>query len=204
MNPVLCYILIAVIAYLLGSLSTGLLLARLRRKPDLREVGSRNTGATNALRVMGLRDGILVFLGDMAKAFLACWIGSRMAGCPEGAWLAGLFAVVGHNWPVFFQFRGGKGAACTCAVMMYCFPLPALFAFLLGIAMIAIWRYVSVGSMSVITAYALIITFLVEPGNLLAIGWAWLLVILLVARHIPNIQRLAQGTERKLGQKEQT
>lgn len=202
MNPVLCYILIAVIAYLLGSLSTGLLLARIRRKPDLREVGSKNTGATNALRVMGVRDGILVFLGDLAKAFLACWIGSLMAKRPEGAWLAGLFVVIGHNWPVFFQFRGGKGAACTCAVVLYCFPLAALFSFLVGIVMILIWRYVSVGSMSVVLSYALIITFLAAPGNALAIAWAWILAALLMIRHIPNIQRLANGTERKLGQKE--
>ena len=94
MSPVLRYILTALIAYLLGSLSTGLVLAKLRNKPDLREVGSKNTGATNALRVMGLRDGILVFLGDVAKALLACWIGQLITGRLEGAMLAGILVIV--------------------------------------------------------------------------------------------------------------
>ena len=204
MSPVLRYILTALIAYLLGSLSTGLVLAKIRNKPDLREVGSKNTGATNALRVMGLRDGILVFLGDVAKALLSCWIGQLITGRLEGAMLAGIMVVIGHNWPIFFQFRGGKGAACTVAVMLYCFPVPALLSYIVGIALIAIWRYVSVGSMAVIIAYALIITFLAAPGNAIAIAWAWLLAAFLVARHHANIDRLIHGTERKLGQKEKT
>jgi glycerol-3-phosphate acyltransferase PlsY len=201
MSEPLKYILIGVIAYLLGSISTGLIVAKLTGGPDLRKVGSKNTGASNALRTMGTRDGLIVFLGDYAKAALACGIGWWISGKLEGAMLAGLCVVIGHNWPVFFEFRGGKGVASSIAVMMVCFPVPALLCYALGIALIAIWRYISLGSLSVLLSYALMVTFLVSGGNWLIIAWVWVLAIMCFIRHRENIKRLLHGNERKIGEK---
>lgn len=195
------YILIGIIAYLLGSISTGIIVSKITGGPDLRKVGSGNTGASNALRSMGTRDGIIVFLGDYLKAVLACLIGLWISGVREGAMLAGLCVVIGHNWPVFFQFRGGKGVASSIAVMLVCFPVPALLCYALGIAIIAIWGYISVGSLSVLLAYALMVTILASGGNALIIVWVWLLTALCFFRHKENIQRLIQGNERKIGEK---
>ncbi len=195
------YILIGIIAYLIGSVSTGIIVSRINHGPDLHKVGSHNTGATNVQRVMGTREGLIVFFGDYLKAVLSCLIGLWISGCVYGAMLAGLCVVIGHNWPVFFGFRGGKGVACSIAVMLVCFPVPALLCYALGIALIAIWRYVSVGSMAVLLSYALIMTFLGSGGNWLIIAWVWLLTVLCFARHAENLDRLARGTERKLGDK---
>lgn len=201
---VLNYVLSALVAYLIGSVSTGIILSRIRKGPDLTKVGSHNTGASNALRVMGVRDGLIVFFGDYLKAILACFVGQWITGTHEGMMLAGLFVVLGHNWPVFFGFRGGKGVASSIGVMLVCFPVPALLCYLLGILLIAIWRYISVGSMSVLIAYALMITLRVAPGNAIAIAWAWLLATLCLIRHRENIKRLIQGCERKLGERVKT
>ena len=195
------YILIGIIAYLMGSISTGLIVSAIKKGPDLRKVGSGNTGASNAMRAMGTKDGIIVFLGDYAKAALACGIGWWISDRLEGAMLAGLCVVIGHNWPVFFQFRGGKGVASSVAVMLVCFPVPALLCYALGIALIAIWGYISLGSLAVLLSYALIITFLASGGNALIIAWVWVLAALCFLRHRENIGRLIRGNERKIGEK---
>ena len=201
MSSALRCVLIVLGGYLLGSFSTGLLISRLTHGPDLYHVGSGNTGATNVQRVMGTKEGIIVFLGDYLKAVLACLIGLWISGCVYGAMLAGLLVVIGHNWPAFFGFRGGKGVSCSIAVMLVCFPIPALLCYALGIALIAIWRYVSLGSMTVLLSYALMMTFLGAGGDWLIIAWVWLLTVLCFARHRENIGRLINGTERKLGEK---
>ncbi len=195
------YILIGIIAYLIGSVSTGIIVSRINHGPDLHKVGSHNTGATNVLRVMGTREGLIVFFGDYLKAVLSCLIGLWISGCVYGAMLAGLCVVIGHNWPVFFGFRGGKGVASSIAVMLFCFPVPALLCYALGILLIAIWRYISLGSLSVLVSYALMITFLAAPDQPLTIIWAWLLALMCLIRHRGNIQRLIHGNERKLGEK---
>ena len=198
------YILAALIAYLIGSVSTGTILSKVRKGPDLTKVGSHNTGTSNALRVMGVRDGLIVFFGDFGKAILSCLIGQWITGTQEGTMLAGLAVVIGHNWPVFFGFRGGKGVASSLAVMIFCYPVPALLCYALGILLIVIWRFISVGSMSVLVAYALIITFLAAPGNIPAIVMAWLLAVLCLIRHRENIGRLIRGCERKIGERVKT
>ncbi len=201
MSEPLKYVRIGIVAYLIGSVSVGLIVARIRNGPDLRKVGSGNTGASNAMRAMGTKDGIIVFLGDYLKAVLACLIGLWVTGAREGAMLAGLCVVIGHNWPVFFGFRGGKGVASSIAVMLVCYPVPALLCYALGIAIIAIWRYISLGSLCVLFSYALMITFLASGGNWLVIAWVWVLAVLCFARHSENIGRLIKGNERKIGEK---
>lgn len=192
-------LLIAVIAYLLGSFSTGLVWARIKNGPNLREVGSKSTGASNVLRTMGLKSGIITFVGDVLKALLACWIGQLLGG-HTGAMVAGLFVILGHNWPCFHGFKGGKGVASSCAVMLMTYPIPALISYIVAIAIIAVTRFISLGSMILLTLFAVLVIFTCG-GDWFAIVWAIVLAVLCVYRHRANIGRLISGTENKLGSK---
>ena len=197
---ILTYVFVGAIAYLLGSISTGLLVAKIHHGPNLREVGSKNTGASNVLRTMGLKSGLITFVGDCGKAALACGIGYWTLG-QYGAMLAGLMVILGHNWPVFFQFRGGKGVASSCGVMLVCFPIPALISYVVAISIIAATRFISLGSMCMLTAFAILVSVFFSGGDPVVILWAVLLAALCILRHRTNIGRLIHGTENKLGQK---
>lgn len=201
MSPVFMWILSGIIAYCLGSISTGLLVAKFANGPDLRSVGSKNTGASNVLRTMGWKYGLITFFGDYLKAIAACWIGSALTGSHLGAPLCGLLVIFGHNWPVFFGFKGGKGVASSCGVMVFCFPVPALIGYAVAIALIAITRYISVGSMSMLTLYAVLVICWKAGGDPWIIAWAIVLAALCILRHRTNIQRLIHGKENKFGQK---
>ena len=192
-------LLIAVIAYLLGSFSTGLVWARIKNGPNLREVGSKSTGASNVLRTMGLKSGVITFVGDVLKALLACWIGQLLGG-HTGAMVAGLFVILGHNWPCFHGFKGGKGVASSCAVMLMTYPIPALISYIVAIAIIAVTRFISLGSMILLTLFAVLVIFTCG-GDWFAIVWAIVLAVLCVYRHRANIGRLISGPENKLGSK---
>lgn len=191
------YALCAVIAYLLGSISTGILVAG-KSGHDIRTEGSHNTGASNALRILGLKGGALTFLGDFLKAALAVGIGLLLAG-RYGGMLAGLFVVLGHNWPVFFGFQGGKGIACSTAVLLILFPWQGAVAAVLCLLVIYIWRYISVGSLTMLAVFAVLIlcTQPFFPHGL----WALCLLALGVFRHRANLARLKNGTENKIGHK---
>ena len=197
MITILKYILCAVIAYLLGSLSTGILVAS-KAGHDIRSEGSKNTGASNALRILGLKGGALVFAGDFLKATLAVVIGYLLCG-HSGAILSGLFVVLGHNWPVFFGFQGGKGIACSTAVLLLTFFWQGAIAGIL--CLLVIWRtkYISLGSLTMLTIFAilLIITQPFWPAGI----WALVLMALGFYRHRANLERLKNGTENKIGQK---
>lgn len=190
------YIAIALIAYLLGSISFGMIVSRLAGGPNLREVGSHNTGATNALRVMGVKFGLTVFVLDILKALLACIIGRAWMGL-NGAMVAGLFVVLGHNWPCFFHFQGGKGVASTLAVMLMTFPIPAVICYVVAIVLIAATRFVSLGSIALATLFAVLVVA-ANWGNWLICLWVLIIAVLLIARHHANIGRLFQGKENKL------
>lgn len=190
------YIVIAVIAYLLGSISFGMIVAKMKGGPNLREVGSKNTGATNVLRVMGVKIGLVVFVLDILKALIACIIGRCWMGL-NGAMIAGLAVVVGHNWPCFFQFKGGKGVASTLAVMLLTFPIPATICYIVAVALILTTRYVSLGSITLAALFALLV-IATDWGNWLVIVWVLIISGLLIWRHHANIDRLLKGNENKL------
>lgn len=207
MSPYILLAAACIAGYLLGSLSGGIITSKLAKGPDLHTVGSRSTGASNVQRTMGWKYGLITFFFDACKGLLACWTAQLITGtsfdspvCNYASLLAGLCCVVGHNWPVFFRFRGGKGVATTGAVMLYCFPLYALICIALTVAVIALFRYISVGSMLlVITFFGL--SFLFSKGNACVIVWALVLMVMCVARHHANIGRLIRGTENRLGKK---
>ena len=193
------YVIIAVIAYLLGSISFGMIVAKLKGGPNLREVGSKNTGATNVLRVMGVKTGFLVFVLDILKALIACIIGRVWMGL-NGAMIAGLAVVIGHNWPVFYGFKGGKGVACTIA-LMFLFLWQGLIAG--ALAVLVVWRtkYVSLASITLTSTFAILL--LITESFFPAGVWAIALALLCIWRHRSNIERLLNGTENKFGSKKQ-
>ncbi len=195
--------LACILSYLLGSVSTGILISKAANGPDLRSVGSKSTGASNVQRTMGWKYGLITFTGDVIKGLIACLIGRFLTGDHMGALLAGFAAVIGHNWPVFFGFKGGKGVATSCGVMCFCFPVPAVICFVLTIALIAWTRYISLGSMFMVTMYAILVSCWYYAGDwkLFVILWAVLLDVVCIARHHANISRLLNGTENKLGKK---
>ncbi len=203
MSLTLKLILSCVLAYLLGSLSGGIIVSKIAHGPDLHTVGSKSTGASNVQRTMGWKWGLIVFFFDALKGVLSCWIAELICGTHMAALLAGLFCVIGHNWPVFFRFRGGKGVATTGGVMLYCFPVWALICIALTVAVIAIWRYISVGSMLLVISFAALSAVYAE-GNACIIIWSVLLMVMCVARHHANIGRLIHGKENKLGHKVKT
>ena len=197
-----------IIGYLLGSLSGGIIISRQAGGPDLHTVGSKSTGASNVQRTMGWKYGIMTFFFDAVKGLLSCFIAWLIT---KGAYpelsrytplLAGLCCVIGHNWPVFFRFQGGKGVATTGAVMLYCFPPYALICIALTVAVIALFRYISIGSMLLVIAF-FGLSFIFSKGNACIIIWASILMIMCVARHHANIGRLIRGTENRLGKKVQ-
>lgn len=200
MPYVLKIILSCILAYLLGSLSGGIITSRIAHGPDLHTVGSKSTGASNVQRTMGWKYGLITFFFDAIKGIVACWIGELICGSHFAAMLAGLLCVIGHNWPVFFRFQGGKGVATTGGVMLFCFPVYALICIALTILVIALFRYISVGSMLLVISFAGL-SFIFSQGNACIIIWAFLLMIMCVARHHANIGRLMHGTENRLGKK---
>ena len=185
------YLLAAVFGYLLGCFSTGLLVAG-QQHVDIRSLGSKSTGATNVTRVMGIKSGLITFVGDMAKAAIAVGLGHWLGG-RHAAMLAGLAVVIGHNWPVFHSFRGGKGVACSLAVLMILFPIETLIGGAIALAAIAVTRYISLGSLLLISVTSVMI--LLRQPFWPAGVWALVLTALGVFQHRSNIERLAAGRE---------
>lgn len=187
-----------VLSYLLGSISFSLLYGKLKGI-DIRQHGSGNAGATNTLRVLGKGPAILVLLLDVIKGIIAVLIGHWLGGESWLAGLCGIAAIAGHNWPIYFHFRGGKGIATAIGVLASLAFFPALCAGIIAILSIVITRYVSLGSL---------IFVILTPWILLVLGYEWpffwtALVICLFAiwRHRSNIVKLARGNENKLGSK---
>jgi len=194
------YLICALIAYLLGSISTGILYSKYFLGQDVRTAGSQNAGASNMLRVHGLRPGVITYVGDCFKAILSIVLGKLLAG-QNGAMIAGLFVVLGHNWPVFFSFKGGKGIACCSAVFILCYPVWGIISVAAGILVIIFTRYISLGSMVMTVVFALL-TIIFE--SLWPVGvWSILLMALAIYRHRGNVSRLLNGTERKIGKREE-
>ncbi|GEN33713.1 MULTISPECIES: glycerol-3-phosphate 1-O-acyltransferase PlsY [Aneurinibacillus] len=190
---------VIILSYLLGSISFSILVAKKIAKIDIRQHGSGNAGATNTLRVLGKGPGIAVLLLDAAKGAIAVGVAHWLTGGND--WvivLSGIAAILGHNWPVFFGFRGGKGVATTIGTLLALTPVPALIAVVVTVAVIAVTRYVSLGSL---VFFTLIPVILIITGASLAYIIGTLIIAALgYIRHAENIKRLLQGTERKLGQ----
>ena len=188
-------------AYLLGSIPFGLILAKLFAGSDIRKSGSGNIGATNVARVVGPAAGILTLLLDVAKGAAAVWLAGRFSEQNSTAlMLAGVFALLGHCFPVWLGFNGGKGVAAALGVFLMLSPMAALSALLVFILVSLAWRYVSLGSVSAAAVMPLLMYFLWAPGHAppLVVDFGTLFAsALIIFKHDANLQRLVDGTEPK-------
>jgi glycerol-3-phosphate acyltransferase PlsY len=199
---VLSYLAAIAIGYLLGSFPSGYVVGRLRGI-DVRQWGSGRLGGANVLRSAGPWAAILAVLGDVAKGVLAVFVARALVGSPAAEILAGLAAILGHDFSIFLTFSGGRGVATTLGALgaLY-FPALIILA-LLALSVVAVSRYASLASLTIATLMPLTTLYLV----LLADKPVWYLVyglaagILIVVLHKGNIQRLLAGTERKVGER---
>ena len=192
---------IPVAAYLLGSIPFGLLLGKLFGAADVRKAGSGNIGATNVARVAGPLAGVLTLLLDAAKGALAVMFASRLAE-QSSTWMmiGGLAALVGHCFPIWLGFQGGKGVATAAGVFLVLCPPALLGAAILFVLVVAYWRFVSLGSIASAASMPLLIYFLWAPHHAppYAVTFGSLAAALLIVyKHDANIQRLVQGDEAK-------
>jgi glycerol-3-phosphate acyltransferase PlsY len=202
--------LIPVAAYLLGSIPFGLLLAKLFGGGDVRKAGSGNIGATNVARVVGPLAGILTLILDTAKGAAAVWLAGRVTN-ESATWmmLAGCAVLLGHCFPVWLKFKGGKGVATALGVFLALCPLAAISALFLFILCVAYWRYVSLGSIAAAAAMPLLIYFLWAPRHappIIIDAGTLGIALLVIYKHDANLQRLAEGTEPRFsfGKKKET
>jgi len=221
--PATCYLVIAIGAYLLGSIPFGFLAAK-ARGIDIRSVGSGNIGATNAMRVLGKPTGIFVLLMDALKGYLACvllvplvydWFAPHLSGLvvhfrdePRDVQLrfevlAGICAVLGHNYTCWLKFKGGKGIATSAGVYIALAPWALLIALVVFILAVVITRYISVGSISAAIALAMTV-WVMPPHNILLGIVTTALSALAIYKHKSNIQRLMAGTENRFCKKKET
>ncbi len=190
-------VLVCVLAgYLLGNLQTAIIVSSAYFHDDVRKHGSGNAGSTNMVRVFGYGPGAITFAGDFLKAFLGVLAGQLVCGT-IGGYIAGLFVVVGHCWPVFAGFRGGKGVASSYSVAIWTFPLGALLALAVGGAILAVNKKMSIMSLVAILFF-LIATLVFRLTDLPLVILAALLAAIVYIRHIENIQRLIHHEEQRL------
>jgi glycerol-3-phosphate acyltransferase PlsY len=184
-----------ILAYLLGSLSFGLLIGRLYGGVDPRQRGSGNIGATNVARTMGKVAGGLTLLGDCVKGIVAVMLAQWWGSASFVSAAAALSAVLGHIFPLYHGFRGGKGVATALGVLLPTLPLPLLGGCAVWLAVVAMWRYVSAGSIFAAVAVPVLAAILAYPLPLT--GAAVGISLLVLYRHRSNMQRLFQGRELK-------
>jgi glycerol-3-phosphate acyltransferase PlsY len=186
-------------AYFLGSIPFGLVLAKLFGGGDVRKAGSGNIGATNVARVVGPLAGILTLVFDTAKGAAAVWLAGRATN-ESAKWMtmAAFAVLLGHCFPVWLKFKGGKGVATALGVFLALCPLAAVSALLLFLLCAAYWRYVSLGSIAAAAAMPLLIYFLWAPHHappiIINVG-TLAIAALVIYKHDGNLQRLVEGTE---------
>ena len=209
---VVWYVLSAVIGYLIGCISFGYLGGKIFKGKDIRDVGSGNAGTANAIRNYGWGIGVFTFLGDVVKgagsALIGLWLcgdiaaffaAGSVAALPGQlcAYIGGFAAVVGHIWPVFLKFRGGKGVATSFGVFLVMMPLQAAIVFGLCVIIIALTKTMSIGSL-IGTALMAVCSLVFFFGNIPHHVTSVLLLVLVYYSHRQNIKRLAEGKENQL------
>lgn len=220
-NSWLSLLLSAAAAYLLGSLNWAIIITWAVGHKDIRTEGSGNAGATNVLRSQGVFPAVLTMAGDIGKGVLAAWLGGQImlhlqlsqsvvsdgSLIMMGRYLAGLFCLIGHLYPVFYQFRGGKGVAATLGMFFVLDWRIALMCLGLFLVTVAVSRMVSLGSVVAIS-YLPVLTVVFRSGvdelSTSAVVFctvlSGLIALIVIFKHGSNMRRIAQGTERRLGQ----
>lgn len=203
------YIIIAIIAYAIGSINFSVIISRKMAGFDVREKGSGNAGTTNILRTVGKRAAIVTLICDILKgvvAILIAWTVGKIAKNADAVLLvqiAGLLVVIGHAFPIFFEFRGGKGVATSLGVLLTMNWKIGLICLIFAVVIIAVTRMVSMGSIGAAILFPILTLFIKEHYIVEATGFKYfvfgiLLALLVIFQHRENIKRIKNGTENKL------
>ncbi|MGD1154471.1 MAG: glycerol-3-phosphate 1-O-acyltransferase PlsY [Terriglobia bacterium] len=189
------------LAYFLGSIPFGYLIVRWQKGIDVRTTGSGSIGATNVMRNLGIIGFIATFILDLGKGIVAVLLASRMTSA-EPRWIAAsaVAAILGHCFPVWLKFRGGKGVATGVGVFIALAPLQVALVLVIFAIVVAIWRYISLGSIIATAAFPVLVHFLKHAPLPIVLGAAGGALII-IAQHHANIRRLLSGTENKVGKK---
>ena len=200
------YIVVTIIAYLLGSISFSVIISKKMAGFDVREKGSGNAGSTNVLRTVGKKAAILTLICDCLKGIVAILIAVLASKIVKGTdagllvHLAGVAVVIGHTFPIFFKFKGGKGVATSLGVLLIINWQIGLICLVFALTLMALTRFVSLGSVSAAILFPILTIFIQEnyivPGNYIIFGVV--LAAIVVFNHRANVKRLLTGTENKL------
>jgi glycerol-3-phosphate acyltransferase PlsY len=189
-------IFVALFGYLLGSVPIGLILAKLFSQVDPRKIGSKNIGATNIFRTAGKTLGILTLIGDVLKGMFPIWIAIQSGLSDHWIAIAGLSPFLGHIFPIFLGFKGGKGVATALGIYLVISPIAVVIEFLLFSMLVWKWRFISLGSICCATTMPILISFFRSDSRAYFVLSVFIGALILF-RHQPNISRLLQGTENK-------
>jgi len=189
-------IFVALFGYLLGSIPFGLVFTKLFSKVDPRKMGSQNIGATNIFRTAGKTLGILTLIADVLKGVAPIWMANQWNLPDHWIAIAGLSPFLGHIFPIFLGFKGGKGVATAVGVYVVISPLAVLIEFLLFSVLVWKWRFISLGSICTATTMPILIAFFRSDSRAYFILSVFIAALILY-RHQSNISRLLQGTENK-------
>lgn len=190
------WVLPILLSYLVGSINFSYIVSSILKGIDIRDYGSGNAGATNTFRVIGKTPAFVVGIMDALKGAISLGIGILFSHNDTVVIFCGLAAIIGHNWPVFLGFRGGKGIATTIGVSSLLFTIPTVIAGIIGVISIFVTRYVSVGSL--IFAFSIPLFLLIMKYSVMEIVFGVIVFILAIIRHRDNIDRVLKGTERKI------
>ena len=191
-------LIILIISYLLGSINTSIIVSKIMIGDDIRNHGSGNAGATNTLRTVGKLGALLVVLGDVLKTVIAILVARLISpDTAQATYIAGIGTVLGHNFPLYFKFKGGKGIIVSTVAMLFADPIIGLVVAVIAISIMAISRYVSLGSV-LGAALFVVLSLIFRNGNPDFVVFAIMLAVLAIYMHKSNIIRLANGTENKL------
>lgn len=193
-------VILIIAAYLIGSIPTGIIVAKIIGAPDPRTIGSGNIGATNVGRAAGKAAGIITLIGDILKGFLIILFALYIFGnSPREISVIGLAVFLGHLFPIFLKFKGGKGVATVLGIFLAIGWLQAILALAIFIIIAAIFRYVSLASMISVVSLPIVLSLFAASRPY--IPFAVIISILVVLKHADNIKRLIQGAENKIGGK---
>ena len=204
MTIILKILAMIIVSYLLGAIPTSLIIGKLTKKVDIREFGSGNVGASNAFRVLGVIPGIITLIIDIAKGLICATIIASFfhRGYPDQFYnlfqiIAGTSSIIGHNWTIFLDFKGGKGVATSTGVFLAISPIPILLCVVVWGICALITRYVSLSSIIAAVSLPVFIgVFNFKIGNLV---FGIVAAVFVVIRHKGNIERLLHGTENRIG-----
>ena len=193
-------LVILILSYMIGSISSSIIISKVMTGEDIRKHGSGNAGATNALRVLGKKGGILTLLGDVVKTVAAIFIAKLILNNDISVYVAGIGAVLGHNYPLWFGFKGGKGIAVSITAILFADIRIGLIVLVFSLLIMIFTKYVSLGSV-LGAVLCIVLSLIFRWDNKYYILFTVIVGVLAVYRHKANIVRLLKGEENKLGSK---